>query len=86
MEIYKIPSLQKTHTLTLCLPVSELSEYRIRSLLGQRFSFAKVRARDSHRNPCYAQVNIQENSSYVVIIEALYLLSSQPSALIINSL
>ena len=45
MEIYKIPSLQKTHTLTLCLPVSELSEYRIRSLLGQRFSFAKVRAR-----------------------------------------
>ncbi|CAH3169896.1 unnamed protein product, partial [Porites lobata] len=31
--------------------VSELSEYRVRSLLGQRFSFAKVRARDPHRNP-----------------------------------
>ena len=44
MKIYKIPSLQKTHTLTFCLPVSELSEYRIRSQLGQRFSFAKVRA------------------------------------------
>ena len=50
------------------------------------FSFAKVRARDSHGNPRYAQVNIQENSSYVVIIEAPYLLGSQTSALIINSL
>ena len=74
------------HDLTRCLPVSELSEYRIRGLLGQRFSFAKVRARGSHGNAWYAQVNIQENSSYVVIIEALYLLSSQPSALIINLL
>ena len=55
------------------------------NLLGQRFRLGKVRARGSHGNACYAQVNIQENSSYVVIIEAPYLLSSQPSALIINS-
>ena len=70
----------------LKLPVSELSEYRIRSLLGQRFSFAKVRAKGSHGNAWYTQVNIQENSSYVVIIDAPYLLGSQPSALIVNSL
>ena len=63
MKIYEIPWLRKTHTLRFCLPVSE---YRIRNLLGQRFSFAKVRAR---KRLCYAQVNIQENSSYVVIIK-----------------
>ena len=68
----------KPYILTLCLPVSELSEYRIRSLLGQRFRLGKVRARGSHGNACYAQVNIQENSSYVVAVRALH-------KLIINS-
>ena len=78
MKIYEIPWLKNSHTLTLFFPVSELSEYRIRSLLGQPFSFAKVRARDSHGNPCYAQVKILENSSYIVIIDqAPYLLGSQ---------
>ena len=69
----------KTHAtyFNILSPVSELSHYRICSLLGQRFRFAQVRARGSHGNACYAQVI----SSYVVIIDAPYLLGSQPSAL-----
>ena len=73
----------KTHAtyFNILSPVSELSHYRICSLLGQRFRFAQVRARGSHGNACYAQVIIQENSSHVVIIDAPYWLGSQPSAL-----
>ena len=66
----------------LKLPVSELSEYRIRSCLANDLVLPKF----VHESASYAQVNIQENSSYVVIIDAPYLLGSQPSALIVNSL
>ena len=69
-----------------CLPVSELSEYGTRSLLGQRFSFAKVRARGSHGTDAWYAQLVTDSSYFVVIIEAPYLLGSQPSALIINSL
>ena len=79
MEIYKIPSLQKTHTLT------HYQSTVSAACLAKDLVLPKF----VHESACYAQVNIQETSSYVVIIEAPYLLG-QPAVrthfkLIINA-